>query len=162
MQKRKVNRVDISFIALQITASVKNFRNGPLIFWHGEKFVIGQEGRLAGTHVREDDSACLLAGISEMTDLMPVCSSTGLSRLFNDPTANIVQPTVVKASKPAILKSPVAQVGSAVRAMQTQQARPSTIVAEQDQLFAENLYLDRRALVGQFLCKSNGLPVAAQ
>src|SRR5918999_1192655 len=114
MQKRKVNRVDISFVALQVIASVKNFGNGPLLRGHGEKFVIGHEGRLAGTHVREDDSTRLLARISEMADLMPVCSSTGLSRLFNDPTANIVQPTVVKASKPAIFKSPVTQVGPAV------------------------------------------------
>ena len=97
-----------------------------------------------------------------MADLMPVGSTAGLTRLFKDPAANIVQPSVVEAAKTAILESPVTQIGSAVRTMQTQQSHPSTIIAEQHQLFAKNLYLDRRPSIGQFFCEGNALSVAAQ
>jgi hypothetical protein len=55
-----------------------------------------------------------------VTDLIPVCASSGLAGLFDNPAANIIEPAVINTSEPAVFDPPIAEIGSAMGAMQTQ------------------------------------------
>ena len=143
MEKREVNRVYVSLIGLQVIALVKNLRDVDMIWRHFEKFIIRKQRRLARSHVSENHSSCLLAGISGMANIVPMFTAAGLPRLFQTVAGNVVEPTMIKTAEPAILDSPVAEVRSSVRAVNPQKAGAPLIIAEQNQLFAENLYSQR-------------------
>jgi hypothetical protein len=55
-----------------------------------------------------------------MTDLIPVCASSGLTGLFDNPAANIIEPAVINTSEPTVFDPPIAEIGSAMGAVQTQ------------------------------------------
>jgi hypothetical protein len=55
-----------------------------------------------------------------MTDLVPVRASSRLAGLFDDPPAHIVEPAVINTSEPAVFNPPVAEIRSAMGAVQTQ------------------------------------------
>src|SRR5262249_27206895 len=96
------------------------------------------------SHVREDDSCSFLTRIGKVLYRIPVLAATGLPRLLETAAADIIEPTVIEAAQSAIFDSPVAQVCSSVRAVNSQKSDPRLIVAEQDQIFAENLDGQRR------------------
>ena len=93
---------------------MENLYNRSVFRRRGEEFVIGQQRRLSRTHVRDNDSTRLLARISEMADFMPISSSTQFTGLFENLTANVVEPTMVNTSEPAIFDSPVTEIRSPV------------------------------------------------
>src|SRR5918993_67167 len=115
-----MHRIDITFITLQIIAVVQNLWNCAVLCRHGKKFIVRHERRLAWPHIREDHTAGLSAGMRPMTDLIPVRASSGLARLFDDAAANIIEPAVINTSEPAIFDPPIAEIGSAMGAMQAQ------------------------------------------
>jgi DUF1009 family protein len=45
MQKRKVNRIDVPLVGLQVIALVKNLGNVDVLFGCFEKIIIGEQGR---------------------------------------------------------------------------------------------------------------------
>src|ERR1044071_7396176 len=162
MQKRKMHRIDIAFIALKIVTSVKDFGGCSVFGRYCEKLIIGQQRRLARTHIGKNDPAQFLTGIGWMVDFLPVRSASRLARLLEHPAAHVVEPAVIQASEPAVFDPAIAQIGAAVRAMEPDQAEPCLIVTEQHQFFAKYLNLQRGTSLRQFLAQRDGLPVAAQ
>jgi hypothetical protein len=86
-----------------------------------------------------------------MTDLIPVCASSGLTGLFDDAAANIVEPAVINTSESAVFDPSIAEIGTTMRAVQAQETGPPTIVAKQHQLLAQNIHPQRRTSRRQFL-----------
>src|SRR5438067_11727294 len=114
MQERKIDRINVSLVALQVVAIMENLYNRSVFFRRGEEFVIGQQRQLSKTHVHDNDSTRLLAKISEIADFMPISSSTRFTGLFENLAANVVEPTMINTSEPAIFDSPVTQIRSPV------------------------------------------------
>jgi hypothetical protein len=75
---------------------------------------------------------------------------------------DIVEPAVVEAPQPAVLETPVAQVGASVGAVNAQQAGPPLIVAKHDEVLAEQSHGERRAARLQLLAERGWLPVPAE
>jgi hypothetical protein len=71
-----------------------------------------------------------LARISEMANLMPIRSSSGFSRLFENSTADVIQPTVIEASQAAVFDPTVTEIGSSVGTMEPEQSWTSLIITE--------------------------------
>src|SRR5262245_53309287 len=162
MQKRKMHRVDIAFIALQIVAAFIEFGRRPIFGRDREKLVVRRQWRLARTHVSQNHAADFPARIGGMANRILMLAAAGLPRLLQAASCNIVEPTVIKAPQPSILHSAVAEIRPPVRTVEPQKSRPALIVAEQNQLFAEYFNFKRRAALGQFLRQSHRLPIPPQ
>src|SRR5262249_17293684 len=74
----------------------------------------------------------------------------------------IEHPAVVEAAQPAPFNAPETQIGAAVRAMQSQQAEPPELVAEQHQLFAHDHQPQWRPVFRQIVERCDRLPKLAQ
>ena len=149
MQKRQVHRIDVALVGLQVIALVINFVNAEVAWRLIQKFIIGQQRRFARSHVSENYAALFLARIGEMTDRIAIGATARFARLLQTAAANIVEPTMVETTQPAVLDAAITQVRATMGAMQTEQANPSLIVAKQSQLLAENPHRQRRATWGQ-------------
>src|SRR6187455_3420235 len=95
-------RIDVAFIALQIIAVVENFCNGALLCRHVKKLIVRQQRRLARSHIGENHTGGLSAGMRPMLDLMSVCASAWLAGLLDDPAANIIEPAVINTPEAAV------------------------------------------------------------
>jgi hypothetical protein len=151
VQKRKMNRIDIALVGLQVVALVKDFFNTNLVCRCSEKIIVGKQRRLSWSHVREDDSRSFLTRIGKVLYRIPMLAAAGLPGLLQTAAADIVEPTMIEAAQSAIFGSPVAQVCSSVGAVNAQKSDAPLIVAEQDEIFAENLNGQRRTSLGQLL-----------
>jgi hypothetical protein len=54
-----------------------------------------------------------------MANIVPVLTAARFSGLFQTAPVNVVEPTMIEAPKPAVFDSPVAQIGSPVRTVDT-------------------------------------------
>jgi hypothetical protein len=75
-------------------------------------------------------------------------------------TANVEQPTVVRAAQSAIFDIAVLQRSSAMRAVLAQQSNSAELIAKQDQVFAKDF--DRPRNVVELLSRSDHNPIAAK
>src|SRR5215510_6523211 len=144
MEKREMNRIDIALVGLEVIALVKDLFNADMARGGFEKLIVGKQRRLSWSHIREDDSCSFLTRIGKVLYRIPMLAATGLAGLLQTAAANIVEPTMIEATQSAVFDSPVAQVCSSVRAVNSQKSDLPLIVAEQDQIFAENLHGQRR------------------
>src|SRR5262249_39724564 len=144
VQKRKMNRIDIALVGLQVVALVKDFFNTDVVCRCSEKIIVGKQRRLSWSHVREDDSRSFLTRIGKVVYRIPMLAAAGLPGLLQTAAADIIKPTMIQTAQSAVFDSPVAQVRSSVRAVNSQKSDPPFIVAEQDQIFAKNLHGQRR------------------
>ena len=93
---------------------------------------------------------------------LPNAAAIDLSQfagLFDASTVNVVEPAVIEAPQAAILDTPIAQIGSAVGAMNAEQARPILLIAKQHQVLAEQSDLERRSTRRQLFAERRWLPV---
>jgi hypothetical protein len=74
----------------------------------------------------------------------------------------IVEPAMIEAAQAAIFDTAVTQIGTPMGAVQSEETKRAVIVAEQDQLFAQDAYRQRRATARQLFHQGHRLPVAAQ
>jgi hypothetical protein len=145
VEERKMDRIYVSLIGLQVIAVMKDLPDVEMVRGCFKKGIIGKQGRLPRSHVAKNHSPCFLARIGEMANIVPMLAAAGLSRLLQAATANVIEPTVIKTPQSAILDSAVAEVRSSVGAMNPQKPRAPLIVAEQNQIFVQNLHAHRRA-----------------
>ena len=117
MQKREVNRIDVPLVGLEVIALVKDLFNADMLSGCFEKIIVGKQRRCSWSHISEDDSSSLLTRIGKLPDRIPVLAATGFPGLLQAPAANIVEPTMIETTQPAIFDSSVAQVCSSVRAV---------------------------------------------
>src|SRR5258707_1238312 len=115
MQKRKVNWIDVPFVALEVVASLKELGHGPVFAGHGEKFIIRQQWWIARPHVSENHSAGFLARMRAMADLIFVRAAARFAGLIEHPPTNIVKPAVIEAAQPAVFDASVTQVRAPMR-----------------------------------------------
>jgi hypothetical protein len=113
-------RIQVPFIGLEIVALVKNFSNQPVSRRRIERFVGRQKRRFSGTHIGKDESANFLARIGRMLDLVSKVLARSLTGLFQTVSMNVIEPTVIKATEPTIFDSAVAQIGPAMRTVESQ------------------------------------------
>src|SRR5689334_3521604 len=97
-----------------------------------------------------------------MADRILEMAAWRLGRSFQAAAVHVVEPAVVYAAEPAVLESPIAEVGGSVRAVEIQQADATLLVAEHDQVLAEQAQRDRRPTGRKLLAQRRGLPVTAQ
>ncbi len=162
MQERKVDRIDVAFVALEIVASLKDFGHRPVFSRHREKFIIRQQRRLARAHVSENHAARFATRVSAMMNLAAVSAAARLARLFEHAAGDIVKPAVIKAAQAAVFDAPITQVGAAMRTMQSKQTGPPLVVAKQHQVLVHDPNLQRRTARRQLLAKRNRLPITPQ
>src|SRR5262245_19801299 len=148
MEKREMNRIDVALVGLEVIALMKNLFSAHIVRGCSEKIIVGKQRGLSWSHVREDDSCSLLTRIGKVLYRIAVLAATGLAGLLETASGDIVEPTMIEAAQSAIFDSPVAQVCSSVRAVNSQKSHPRLMFAEQDQIFAENLDGQRRPSLG--------------
>src|SRR5262249_15950934 len=148
MEKREMNRIDVALVGLEVIALMKNLLSGKIGRGCSEKIIVGKQRGLSRFHVREDDSCSFLTRIGKVLYRIAVLAATGLAGLLQTAAADIIKPTMIQAAQSAVFDSPIAQVCSSVRAVNSQKSDPRLIVAEQDQIFAENLDGQRRPSLG--------------
>jgi hypothetical protein len=140
MEKREVNRIYVAFVRLQIIAVMENFINVQMIGRRVKKLILRKQRSPPGPEISENHSACFLAGIGGVPDRIPMLAPARLSRLLQAAPRDIIEPTMVETSKPAVLNAPVTQVGSSMGAVNPQKPRSLLVVAEEHQIFGQNLY----------------------
>src|SRR5687768_14142486 len=131
MQEREVLGVEIPLVALQVVALLEILHGGALPLRHAEKLIRGQQRRLAGTHIRQDQAAMIHAGVSRMADALVEGRSGGLAWLLETTPRHIVEPAVIDAAESAVLEPPVAQVSAAMGTVDAEEAGPAGVVAEE-------------------------------
>src|SRR6266542_676460 len=129
MQKRKMNGVDITLVTLQIVALFENFGHGPVFLRDREKFIIWQQGSVAGSHVRENYAAEFLGPMSAMANVMSVGAAARLAGLLKNSAANIIKPAVIETYQAVVFDAAVTQIGASVGTVQSQQTRAVLVVA---------------------------------
>src|SRR5215475_9167853 len=115
MQKRKVNRIDVTFVGLQIVALVKNLRDIEMIGIGVEKIVVGQQWWLARSHVGEDRARYFLTRIGAMANLVAMLTAARLARLLEASSFDVVEPAMIEATQAAVFEPSIAEIRAAVR-----------------------------------------------
>jgi hypothetical protein len=100
-----------------------------MIVWHLKQLVVRKERRLAGTEVSEHDARRLVAGVGALPNPFGEMAARRLARLFQTPPLHVVEPTVIDTSKAAIFQASIAEIRSAVGAVETQKAELACVVA---------------------------------
>src|SRR5205807_8222499 len=72
----------------------------------------------------------------------------------------VVEPAVVAAAQAPLLDPAPFERGAAMRAMRVERADPAVLVAKDDDLLAQQLFLPRQ--VAEFVRRADRLPVPAQ
>src|SRR4051812_9343980 len=83
----------------------------------------------------------------------------GLAGHLDTLALRVVEPAVIAAADAALLDLSPFERGAAMRAMRLERADPAPLVAEEDDLLAEQLLLPRQIL--QLLGQAHRLPIAA-
>ena len=96
----------------------------------------GRSERRFGSKIGENYAAQLLNFISRVTNPLSEGTVGRLAGHFQDPPFDIIKPSVVAATQPAILQVAEFQRGSAMRAAQRQQSQPILLVAKENKIFA--------------------------
>ena len=158
----EVHGVYVALVALQVVAGGEDLGRKDGLHRSRQELVGGDQRRLAGAHVGEDEVACFHARVGGVPDLLLESAALRLAGLFEAVAVDVVQPAVVQAAQPAVLDAPVAQVGGAVRAVDTEQAELAVLVAEEREVFAEDPHVQGSAAGWQLLSEGDRVPVAAE
>src|SRR5688572_9670918 len=105
-----MNGIDVAFVGLLVIAIVKNLRHVQMIGRRLEKIVIRQQRRLSGSHVGEDRPCRFFARIGAMANLIAMFAAAGFARLLKTTAVNVVEPTMIKTTQPAVLDPPITEV----------------------------------------------------
>src|SRR5262245_561193 len=118
---------------------------------------------LARPEVGPDDLARFACRISLDRDLVVVRGAGRHVRKLDAPAVHVVLPAVIDAAQPALFVAAEEQVRAAVRALGLDQAHAALRIAERDQLLAEQLHADRRAIgLGKLARQRDRLPEAPE
>src|SRR5262249_50153951 len=102
------------------------------------------------------------AGKAELASAALEGAPRRLARLLEAAAGHVVQPAVVHAAQAAVLEPAVAEIGAAVRAVPREQPRAALLVAEQDEVLAQQAHRQRGAARRLLRRARHGLPVAAK
>ena len=161
VQERGVGRVDADLHRLQPIAFPQTLEGEDMGVGGAETVEVGKLRRLTRPHVGEDDAVLFDHGVRGCLDLFVHFRAFRLARLFDALAVAVEMPAVEGAAQPVILKPPETEIGAAMRAGTIDQAKLSFIIAEQNEVFAQQLDRNHGTVAGQFIGKRGGLPVAA-
>jgi hypothetical protein len=97
-----------------------------------------------------------------MMDLFAEPFRRRLARLFEAVALPVEKPAVVETTETAVLYPSVAQVGTPVGAMKTEQSEITVVVAKQDEILAQDSNRHRRAIGRQLFEQGYRLPVSPE
>src|SRR5581483_1666700 len=100
VQEPDVEEVDVPLVALEVVALAQQLDGIDPVLGDGEETVAGQQRRLAGAEVGEDDPVLLDAWVRGVTDALVEGAAGWLPGLFEAPAGNVEEPTVVDAADP--------------------------------------------------------------
>jgi len=86
-------------------------------------------------------------------------ASGRLGRRLEAFAIHVVQPAVIDTPKSTVFRPSITQIRSTVRTMHVEETDPSLIVAEHDEILAEQPERNRRSSRRQLLAQNRGLPV---
>src|SRR5262245_22382097 len=155
-------RIEIAFIGLKVIARVKNFRHQQMVPRCAEGLVIWQQRSIARSEIGEYDAGAFLAKVGGMMHLLAKTFAGCLAGLLEAIAMTIVEPAMIEAAQAAIFDTAVTQIGAPMGAVQSEETKRAVIGAEQDQIFAQDAYRQRRATARQLFHQGHRLPVAAQ
>src|SRR5437870_1291456 len=131
MKIGQVYRIDVPFVPLLVVAFLKIFANRPMLIRRRKRFVSGKKRWLAWSHIDEDQSRCLLAGVGEMAHGV-ILAAVGLAWLLQTASLNIIEPTVIETAQTPIFYSTITQVSPTVRTVKPQQSGAALIVSKEN------------------------------
>src|SRR5581483_342163 len=108
--------IDLAFVRLQVIALVQHLVGVAMIFRRDQRLVEREHRRLARTHVSENNSAQLFAGIRAMANLVLEVAALGLGRLLQTSPVHAIKPAVIETAQAAVFEPAEAKIGAAVRA----------------------------------------------
>src|ERR1043165_2303787 len=108
---------------------------------------MGPGGRGAGgSHKKKNEPAIFMGRVGRLPDIHALAEFLGLARHFEALASGVVEPAVITAANAALLDLAPFQGGAAMRAMRGERTDPSSLVAKDDELPAEQLVLPRQIL----------------
>src|SRR5215472_7318292 len=124
--------------------------------------VKAREQRLGAgrAHIDKDEPAVFGHRIGRLPDIHCRPELFGLARHVDTLALCVVEPAVIAAAQPVLLDPAPFERGAAVRAVRFKCADPPLLVAEDDNLLAQELFLPRQ--VAQLIGGADRLPIAAQ
>src|SRR5262249_40114049 len=113
--------------------------------------VVAREQRLAArrAHIDKHQPAIFQHRIGRLPDIQRLANLLGPARHSEALALCVVEPAVIAAADAALLDPAPFQGGAAMRAMRVERADPPLLVAEHDNLLAQQLFLARQ--VGEFV-----------
>jgi hypothetical protein len=85
----------------------------------------------------------------------------GLGRGFQAGAVDIEQPAMKRAPQAAVFQPPEREIGAAMRTSAREQSVAALIVAEDDEIFAQQPHRLDRPVAGELVDQRSGLPIAA-
>lgn len=110
----------------------------------------GRNSKAGAAEARQDrdrPGRChpLVTRVRGMADLLVEGVSRRLAGLFQAPAVAVVEPAVIDTPDPAILKTAVAEIRSAMRAVEAKEAQFATLVSEKEEILPEKPHGERRS-----------------
>src|SRR5205085_164294 len=105
---------------LEEIALVQALRGVSMMLGHAQKLIRGKERRLARAHVGKNVARDFATGIRTLADALVERAARRLARLLQTATTHIVEPPMVDAAQTTVFDSPVAEVRTSMRAVNSQ------------------------------------------
>jgi hypothetical protein len=121
-----------------------------------------QGRRLAAAEIGEQDAVLLHHRIGLVADIGAERAVLGLRRCLQAAAGDVEQPAVEGAAQAAILEPAIGEIGTAVRTVPSEQAVAALLVAEQDEILAEQAQPFGRTRALELVHQRRRLPIAAQ
>ena len=123
--------------------------------------VIGRKQGLAAgrAHIDEDEPAIFERRIGRLPHIEAPPGLLALAWHVDALALRVVKPAVVAAAQAALLDPAPFERGAAMRAMWVERADPALLVAKDDDLLAQQLFLARQ--IAKLVRRAHGLPIAA-
>src|ERR1044071_6351888 len=162
MHDRRVRGVDAALQRLQPVAFLDNLRDVPAVFRHLSPGEFRRRRHLVGrAEISPYKAAQLDRRIGGEVDVLLELVLRRLVHLVDTVTRDVEFPAVIGAPEPAFLIAPEPQRNAAVRAEFVDKADPAVAVAERDEVLAEQLDPDRRAVgLGNLRRHAGGDPIS--
>ncbi len=148
VQKAKVRRVQRAFHRLRPVALLQALGDEAVRGRDDAKFELRQLGRLVlwRPQIGPHQVAKFARGVGLDADFAVVIGAFGHIGQFHTLAGHVVFPAVVDAANSAIFIAAKKQIRTPMRALGLDQADAALCVAKRQQLFAQQLYADRRAI----------------
>jgi hypothetical protein len=139
VEKADMGQIYIAFVPLEVIALVQQFERHHVGLWQRQEGEVREKRRFSWPQISIDHATPLDAGIRGVANVLAQLAPSWLTRLFQAPSFNVIEPTMIDATYPTAFESAITEISPSVRAVKIQEPDSPLIVPEEHKRFAENL-----------------------